>query len=229
MDSQESHGRRRLLAAHHKDLIGEYPRGDAEGDDLSMMAMGRASSEAATSSNDSARGRQMKPYWKGKWGKWKSNRPHPQAEIVQEKTPTWTMNSERPLSKEEYCLVEHFSAGLQPQLTAHRRWLRSNREHWGHCRQRWCTNSRLQRSKSSVLDATICKGNSSPEPHHVIVFGGCRTGANKQCRQCSAVLEGEAREVIFASACIPRLPAGEETMDTISTRAGDDSVTTSRP
>ena len=49
-DSQRSHRRRRLLAAYHKDFIGEHPKHDSHDDENCMMAMGRASSEAATSS-----------------------------------------------------------------------------------------------------------------------------------------------------------------------------------
>ena len=157
-DSQTSHRRRRLLAAHHKDLVGEEPKHDSQDDENCMMAVGRASSEAATSTSNSLQEEEEVPLEGGgppgpnhtdtvgeRLGNTEGEDTEGEAEdtnrddelrghLLQGRVlpnPEITAG----LGEANNVEVEHYAAGLQRQLTAHIRWLRSNRAHWGSLQQ----------------------------------------------------------------------------------------------
>ena len=122
--SASSHRRRRALAEHHKDFIGE----DTEGidDESCLMRWGGTSLQALQVKTQPLQTttHQKKLTEKGKMtmgqregqGKWSWTR---------KRAPTWMkiyVNA---------WWLEHYMAGLQRQLTSHIRWLRTNRAHWG--------------------------------------------------------------------------------------------------
>ena len=140
----DSHRRRRLLAAHHKDFIGEDSR--KSDDENCLMAMGRydsnsSSQEEVPPANDEAEAPE---------GEENAHRTTEEAEDVEAAPGEEDTNLDDELRHrliEGNALpdpettasmgghnnieLEHFAAGLQRQLTAHIRWLRTNRAFWG--------------------------------------------------------------------------------------------------
>ena len=81
-DSCDSHRRRRILAAHHKDFIGEDPKQTQEEDETSMMVMGRVVSEdegedeiEADQAGNMSEGKQRRPSWTAMLRKRNHHRP----------------------------------------------------------------------------------------------------------------------------------------------------------
>ena len=140
----DSHRRRRLLAAHHKDFIVEDGR--KSDDENCLMAMGRydsnsSSQEEVPPANDAAEAPAKEDT---------AHRAAEEAEDVEAAPREEDTNLDDELrhrliegnavpdpeitasmGRHNNVELEHFAAGLQRQLIAHIRWLRTNRAFWG--------------------------------------------------------------------------------------------------